>query len=193
MTTLEYLKEEGWRYYLGWPGIWPSLLITILAILAYSLIPGCHSRTELLKAICGSAATITGIMLALGAAAITFQLGTFSVTELQNFVGNREAMQHLDITRASAKWTIEVLIGTFVLGVVLSLLIKLPELEKSGPFSLLGISVFVIMVAISHAGFAARAAFDFANLKIAVAQALEGIPADQDEMKQDSLEEQSPP
>ena len=125
-------------------------------------------------------------MLALGAAAITFQLGTFSVTELQNFVGDRDAMLHFDVTRASAKWTVQVLIGCFVLGILLSLLVKLPELERYCPLCLLAASAFVMMVAISHAGFAARAAFDFANLKIAVAQALERPPVEQTKKKQNT-------
>ena len=178
MTTLQYFKEEGWQYYRSWPGIWPTLLATGISVLFYFVIPDCNSRQEIVKAICGSPIAVTGIMLALAVAAITFQIGTFTVQDLRHFVGSEKAMKDFDVIRASAKWTIHVLIASFISSILIFALSKLLVLQEGYSWLLLGLAVFILVLAISHVCFAIRAAFDFANVKVAIAKALEEAPSD---------------
>jgi hypothetical protein len=173
MTTSEYLKEEGFSYYGNWPGIWPTISFTAFVSVIYFLIPECGARKEIVRAMAGNCATITGIMLAIGVTAITFQLGTLTVSDLQNFVGSEEAMKNFEVVRGSARWTIQVMIASFIIGILVSILVKLPIIENSYPLPLLLISSFTIAWAISHAGFAIRAAFDFAEIKVVIARILE--------------------
>lgn len=173
MTTSEYFKEEGWKYYRSWPGIWPTVIVTLGGVALFYLIPDEQCRMRLAQTVCGATATVTGIMLALAITAITFQLGTFSVDDLRNFVNHDEAMHLLEMTRASAKWTINLMIAIFIVGIIVSVLGKWPEDQMYWPHIFMGISIFCIVLAISHVGFAVRAAFDFAKVKTAIAQELE--------------------
>jgi hypothetical protein len=186
MTTLEYLKTEGIYYYLSWPGIWIILIPAALVAGFFNYVSSSGScPVDTVSSFFMILPTVTGISLAIGVTAITFQLGTFNVDELRNFVLDDNSMKQFDIMRAAAHWTVSVLIICFLAGIVLLVLSKLNWINTSYAVQslFLFIALAVVGLAISHARFAARAAFDFASFKVALAQAIEQAEIDEQERK----------
>jgi len=176
MKTIDYLREEGQHYYLNEPGVaWIVLLLSFLGVFFFNCLFDSSCTLDTVGPFFMILPTVTGILAAIGVTAITFQLGTFTVEELRNFVLDTDSMKQFRIMRTAAHWTISVLMGSFLSGIIVLILSKVNWISSSrvGQSLLLFVALAILGFAIGHARFAARAAFDFANFKVAIAQAIE--------------------
>lgn len=173
MMFRDYFKEEGWDYYTSWPGIWPTLIVAFVTFPIFDFVLDSDSRVPVVMAACSIAPTVTGITLAIAVTAVAFQLATFTVDDLRNFVTRDQAMKHFTIMRTATRLAIVVLIASFAFAIAISILARIPGATSPAWRWFFMASITIIALAISHAGFAVRAAFNFADLKVVLAEAIE--------------------
>jgi hypothetical protein len=151
----DYLRQEGWAWYFAGPGFWSPAAALAAGALAASWL-----NVEELATLGLGLLAATGVMLAVTLTLVTFILSALSVEELQSFIHSRAARAGFGMMLAGVKWSSTVSVWCFAVSAFLAVV---PAVARYY------FALIVFGVSFSHLRFAVFAAFDFAQMKAAIA------------------------
>lgn len=158
VTLLAYLRGEGLAWYLKF-GLWVPAAVFFVGWLS-----GPRMSQEAVRSAGIGLAAASGGTLAIVVGLVTYQLSTLSIGDMRHFVHSNMARAGFEVMLAGIKWGVFMSIIWGIAAVLIS--VFPPDLRFH-------IGLIVFGASLSHLWAAVRAAFDFFDLKMAIAASVE--------------------